>query len=513
MKKDRNHYGEKGKISSVYFRTIVSLTLCTILVFAVLCIVYYQRMSSSIIAEESESLYFRAEGIVVGFQSLQENNADQIKTLTPLDKQFLISSSISNSCSTWIVEKDGSILFYTDIPDPAIAQLERNDASFLMTMTQMRGLTNSTDGGVVTGTENGLFSDPKNTWLSASYPLNDSGQYLIIHTSVDVEQQTMWMLSNGLALPIAISFTIALLLFTLMARSIVRPIRLLSDAAKKVTHGDLTARIRISELEKESPVRFLIADELSEMVMTVNHMIERLETQEKDRRVFVSSIAHDLRTPLTSIKGFMSAMLDGTIPPDRFEHYMQIVNKEVDRIQTLTLSMTEASTLGQEESMKMEPFDVNELIRATVTNLENMLLEKKLGVQIETYADESGHLTAIGDRAAIMRVIYNLLTNAIKFTPQNGVIAIASEYHVRGNLIKVIVEDSGPGIPSDKRKRIFDSFYKIDESRTNPGSGLGLYICKEILRAHNQIISVGSSRVLGGASFSFTLTGARKAGQ
>jgi len=502
----------RGKTSSVYLRALISLTLCTILVFAVLCFVYYQRMSSSIISEESNSLYNRAQGIAIGFQSLEKGNTNRITAVSDLDKEFLLSSSISNTCYTWIVEKDGSLLYFTDIPDPVIGQLQRNDTSFLMTSTQMRGLMDRTSGGVITGTQNGLFSDPQNSWLSAAYPLNDSGQYLVIHESVDVEKQTMWMLSNGLALPVLISFAIALLLFTLMARSLVRPIRLLSDAATKVTHGDLTARIHIADLEKDSPVRFFITDELSEMVITVNHMIERLEAQENDRRVFVSSIAHDLRTPLTSIKGFVSAMMDGTIPPDRFDHYLQIVKTEVDRIQTLTMSMTEVSTLGQEESMNMQPFDVNDLIRSTVNNLENLIDAKNLGVQIETYTDENGRLTALGDKEAIMRVIYNLLTNAVKFTPKNGVISITSEYNGRRNLITIIIEDSGPGIPADKRKRVFDSFYKIDESRTNPGSGLGLYICKEILRAHDQLITVGSSRVLGGASFSFTLKGVRKAG-
>jgi len=502
----------RGKTSSVYLRTLISLTLCTILVFAVLCFVYYQRMSSSIISEESNSLYNRAQGIAIGFQSLEKGNTQRISAISDLDKEFLLSSSISNTCYTWIVEKDGSLLYFTDIPEPVIGQLQRNDTSFLMTSTQMRGLTDRPNGGVITGTQNGLFSDPQNSWLSAAYPLNDGGQFLVIHESVDVGKQTMWMLSNGLALPVLISFAIALLIFTLMARSLVRPIRLLSDAATKVTHGDLTARIHIADLEKDSPVRFFITDELSEMVITVNHMIERLEAQENDRRVFVSSIAHDLRTPLTSIKGFVSAMMDGTIPPDRYDHYLQIVKTEVDRIQTLTMSMTEVSTLGQEESMNMQPFDVNDLIRSTVNNLENLIDAKNLGVQIETYTDEKGRLTALGDKEAIMRVIYNLLTNAVKFTPKNGVISIASEYNSRRNLITIIIEDSGPGIPSDKRKRVFDSFYKIDESRTNPGSGLGLYICKEILRAHDQLITVGSSRVLGGASFSFTLKGVRKAG-
>jgi len=501
------------KTNSVYFRALILLTISTIFIFSVLCIVYYQRMSASLISDESGLLYKTAQSAAAGFDELKNDNGESFSDNTSLDKRYLDAIAVSSGGYVWIVEKDGAISFYTDIPNQAITQLIKNKSLYSMTSTHLMGLTNQSAGGVITGSQNGLFSDAQNIWLSAAYPLSEGGRYLIVHEPINVQDQTFNMMSNGLAVPVLISFVIALILFTLMTRSLIRPIRLLSDAATKVTNGDLTARIRIPEFEKESPVQFGITDELSGMVLTVNHMIERLEAQDNERKVFVSSIAHDLRTPLTSIKGFITAMIDGTIPADRYEHYLQIVKTEVDRIQTLTNSMTEVSSLGSKENLKTEPFDLNVLIRSTLTNLENQLNEKELGVQLETYLDDNGCLMALGDTEEILRVLYNLLVNAIKFTPTGGDIAITTDYHYRNNLVTVVIEDSGPGIPADKRKRVFESFYKIDASRTNPGSGLGLYICMEILRAHGHTISADSSPILGGARFKFTLTGVQDAGK
>ena len=502
---------ERKKGNSVYFQTLILLTVSTIFVFAVLCVVYYQRLSASTISEESKLLYNTAQSAAAGLDALESDNSGDLSGNSSAEKRYLQAIALSNDSYVWIVGKNGGISYYTDIPNEAITQLSKQGSDYKMTSTHLMGLTDTASGGVITGTQNGLFSDPQKTWLSAAYPLSGGEKYLIIHQPVDVQERIFRMMSDGLAVPVLISFTLALVLFTLMTRSLIRPIRLLSDAATKVTNGDLTARIRIPEFEKESPVQLGIADELSGMVVTVNHMIERLEAQENERKVFVSSIAHDLRTPLTSIKGFIAAMLDGTIPPDRYEHYLEIVKTEVDRIQSLTSSMTEVSTLGSKDSLNMEPFDMNAVIRSTLSNLENQLDDKSLGVQLEMYLDDKGCLMALGDKEEIIRVVYNLLINAIKFTPKGGDIAITTEYHYRNNLITVVVEDSGPGIPPDKRKRVFESFYKIDESRTNPGSGLGLYICKEILRAHGQMISVDSSPILGGARFKFTLSGAQNA--
>ena len=132
-------------------------------------------------------------------------------------------------------------------------------------------------------------------------------------------------------------------------------------------------------------------------------------------------------------------------------------------------------------------------------------MEKHLGVQTEFLEELQGRLMVTGDREAISRVVYNIVSNAIKFTPEDGVIALTTRRTARSREIEVIIEDSGPGIPEADLPYIFDRFYKADKSRNVKGSGLGLYISRTILTAHGQRILVSRSE-LGGARFSFTLT-------
>ncbi|NLO62792.1 MAG: HAMP domain-containing histidine kinase [Clostridiaceae bacterium] len=495
---------DKYRSSSVYIKTIVSLTLTTVLVFGVLSFLYYQRTSASFLSDKSKDVYSDARYMAVRLQKVLPDLGREHFALNQDEADMLIGLSLG--CTIWIVDESGQILYASDIPKESMEQLEHSGGEFYVPEKYLNSFLGP-KGGVQNTVKTGMFSDSRNDWITASYPINKEGQYIFLHSSVNVEQQTMSMLANVLALPIGISFAIALILFTLMTRAIVKPIRLLSDAARKVTHGDLSARIEYSEIDKDSPFQYLIVDELGMMITAVNDMIERLERQETDRRVFISSIAHDLRTPLTSVNGFISAIMDGTIPPDKIEKYMQIVKGEVERIQLLTDTMTEATSLANISKENMDLFDINALISETLTNLENQLTAKNLGVQLELFENDKGVLLAYGNRQSILRVLYNILTNAIKFSPRDGNIAITTYFEMSENLITVSVEDSGPGIPNDQKNRIFDSFYKIDQSRTDTGSGLGLFICKEILRAHGQGIRAEDSRDLGGSNFIFTLSG------
>lgn len=498
---------DKYRSSSVYIKTILSLTLTTVLVFGVLSFVYYQRTSNTFLRDESKEALKNARFYAQNLKEVLPDNGNQPFVLTQNETDLLLGWSLG--CSIWIVEKNGQITYASDIPNQVIAQLDRRSDTFWIPENYLPKLLPK-GGGVENSRKSGLFSDSRNDWISASYPINEYGQYLMVHSSINVEQRTMSMLANVLALPIGISFAIALILFTLMTRAIVKPIRLLSDVARKVREGDLSSRIHYSELEKDSPFQYLIIDELGMMITAVNDMIERLERQEADRRVFISSIAHDLRTPLTSVNGFISAIMDGTIPPDKVEKYMRIVKGEVERIQLLTDTMTEATSLAHVDKDNMESFDINTLIHEVLTNLENQLSDKKLGVQLELFENEKGNLYAYGNRQSILRVLYNLLTNAMKFCYEDGTIAVTTYFEARDNLITVSIEDSGPGIPQDQKTRIFDSFYKIDPSRTDAGSGLGLFICKEILLAHGQGIRAEDSKDLGGANFIFTLSGSQE---
>ena len=368
-----------------------------------------------------------------------------------------------------------------------------------------------TSGKTETGDFHGLLKTQGYDWISAAYPVRTAtGSYngeVQLHYPRKPGNLTSFMLTNSLIASFVAAIGIALLLIWILSRNITRPIRLLSMAADRVSRGDLTARIVLPGINDAPPgkeVKPLVTDDLTVLVTTMNTMIEKLEKQEHDQKDFISSVSHDLRTPITSIRGFVEGMLDGTIPAERHSHYLEIVKQEAVRLQSLVKTMFDASLLDSERKYDQTVFDINDVIREDVIGLESMLLEKNIGVQTEFLKDDHGRLMAIGDRAAISRVVYNILTNAIKFTPNEGIIALTTRRGSKPRELEVVIEDSGPGIPENETTRIFDRFYKIDKSRKSKGSGLGLFICRTILKGHGQRISVGRSE-LGGARFVFTL--------
>jgi signal transduction histidine kinase len=355
-------------------------------------------------------------------------------------------------------------------------------------------------------------ADSGGNWLTAAWPVpTASGAYrgeIQIHYEQRPSSLTSFLLTSSLVTSFLAAFGIALLFIGILSRNITRPIRLLSNAADQVSRGDLSVRVVIPGINDQASLKgdsALVTDDLTVLVNTVNTMIEKLENQERDRKDFISSISHDLRTPITSISGFVEGMLDGTVPANRYQHYLGIVKQEALRLQTLVNTMFEANILAGERKIVPTVFDINEVIKEDVIGLEALLAEKRLGVQTDFLADDQGRLLAIGDREAINRVVYNIMSNAIRFTPADGIIALTTRRSGRPKEIEVIIEDSGPGIPENEYPYIFDRFYKIDKSRTAKGSGLGLHICRTILAAHGQRITVGRSD-LGGARFTFTLS-------
>lgn len=501
--------------SSVYFRTIGALTLSSILVFFVLCVASYQRLSRSFITDKYNNLKETIEDVAVRYNTLMENDLVSENTEISQSDMFLRVFSEATGRTVWIVDKSGELLYASAIPDEVRDQLEQDISDIKNAPTYWLPDTFSgkvlADNVVQTdSTYEEFFIDTQFVWVTVSCPIPEQDTYLLLHEKLDVEREAFAFAANGLALPVLISFILSLIAFILISRAFTRPIKLLSEAAARVADGDLSTRIVLPEEQEDSTLRLFLPDELKDMVEMVNHMIERLEQQGNERRVFISGIAHDFRTPLTSIKGFVAASLDGTIPPERTSHYMEIVLKEIDRLQVLTQTMTEVSLLGQKESMKIAPFDVKEMILSTLNGMESFLREKYLAVQLETNTKEDLPILADGDVKAINRVIYNLVNNAIKFTPAHGAICISVKSVPKSNQILVSVEDSGPGIPEDAKNRVFESFFKADESRSDEGSGLGLYICREILKAHEQRIYVEDSQDLGGARLTFTLQMHRK---
>ena len=219
------------------------------------------------------------------------------------------------------------------------------------------------------------------------------------------------------------------------------------------------------------------------------------------RRDFIANISHELRSPITSIRGFVEGMLDGTIPPEKHEYYLNVVLDESKRLTRLISDVLDLSRLESGEfSLKMDTFELNELIRIIIIRFENEIEAKKLNVNVVLAGE---NMYVIGDRDRIGQVISNLLDNAIKFTPEGGSINIKTK--VNGKKIVVSIGDTGVGIPENELKLIWDRFHMVDKSRTQKkGTGLGLSIVRQILNQHGESIWVEST-VGKGSTFFFTL--------
>ena len=326
-------------------------------------------------------------------------------------------------------------------------------------------------------------------------------QYFCVVKNFETTVDTFSEYINVIFIPAMIAMIIAIILYAVFVYLSLMPIKDISRVIASVAEGDFSVRVSPRFSDPEDYSSFAVSSEFTEMGTTVNNMIESLENAEKDREMFISSIAHDIRTPLTSINGFVTAMTDGTIPPEKHDHYLMLIKQQSDRIRTLVTQMTEASSLSHVDPKMMEPFNISDMINDIVDNLEAQLSNKDITV-IKSL-DPGPGITAYGEAQQLCRVIINIITNAIKFTPQGGSIKVTTTSEPRERRIMIQIEDSGAGVEESKRKRIFESFYKGDPSRKVEGFGLGLYICKQILAGHGQTISCEEGTELGGARFVF----------
>lgn len=386
------------------------------------------------------------------------------------------------------------------------------------------GLDSNPYGTIYTGGNYlGLFGNSRTqVWLTVIRPVYDvagnTALVIQVHERFDINSAVVDFMLQAMRVSVTIAFIIALVMIIVISKSISKPLNDLSQAANQAAMGDLSVRVekverkkltwnrrnKEGELQDEIEHTPIEIDEITVLIDTFNHMIERLDHANSDRRDFISSISHDLRTPLTSISGFVGGMIDGTIPPERYDHYLEIVQSEAKRLSNLVNEMNDAVKLDTNAlTYNFAPFAIGDLITSVVSSLESLILPKSISVQ--TNISEIAKLKVIGDEEQLSRVLYNLVSNAIKFTPDEGVIAVMVHHNPGSRMLEVIVEDSGPGIDELDAPHVFERFYKSDRSRTgHQGSGLGLYIARSILAAHGQHIVLGRSQ-MGGAKFTFTL--------
>ena len=303
--------------------------------------------------------------------------------------------------------------------------------------------------------------------------------YVFVCSSNEMGDELPLQVAEILLYAAVASLIISVVLAGLFSYSQTYPLKQMSLQARKFAKGDFTGRL---------PVKG--NDEIAQLTKSFNDMADSLEKEECVRRDFIANISHELKTPMTTISGFIDGILDGTIPPAKQNHYLEIVSEEIGRLSRLVASML---SLARIDSGKTQLYKTDFMLAETMVNIlttfEDRLIEKDIKIEgLETADGIQVH----GDQTLLHQVLYNLFENATKFTPQEGIITF--NFEVRNDRLYFSIKNTGKGIAKEDLPFIFDKFYKTDKSRSEDkkSMGLGLYIVKTIITLHGGEIIVTS---------------------
>ena len=349
---------------------------------------------------------------------------------------------------------------------------------------------------VTTGSIPGLYNDRRYVVATAvrdSITDQPVGM-IIVSTPVADTLSVLKQISDTYIFVSILVILVAVLALTYYTRKSCSPLRDMARTANAFGHGDLKARASIPDGAPQ---------EIRELGLAFNNMANSLEQSEYQRKEFVANVSHELKTPMTTIGGYVDGILDGTIPQSQQTHFLQIVSQETKRLSRLVRSMLDISQLqeqGQIPEEKKTVFDLTECAGLVLITFEQPITAKHLDVDVEM---PDMPVQTFACRDYVTQILYNLLDNAVKFSPEGGKLGL----HIRaeGNKFYISVSNQGPVIPPQELPLLFDRFHKLDKSRSQSreGWGLGLYIVKTLVCGHGEDISVSSTQKE--TQFTFTL--------
>lgn len=342
---------------------------------------------------------------------------------------------------------------------------------------------------------NHFFDSFESDMLSVLAPITSSYMvkgYVVILCDMNDIQESCNSLLNISYITLVILLLLSLIILIFFTEIVYIPLRKITHATEQYAAGNMHYEFQV---ESEDEIGYLAA--------CLNYMASQIASAEDDQKKFVANVSHDFRSPLTSIRGYLEAMIDGTIPPEMHEKYLGIVLNETERLTKLTNSLLMLNNLNTKGMLlDRTDFNINDVIRKTAASFEGTCLKKTMAIELILTGDK---MYVNADIGKIQQVLYNLIDNAIKFSHHDSVIKI--ETSLKKNKLFISVKDSGIGIPKDDLKLIWDRFYKSDLSRgkDKKGTGLGLSIVKEIINCHGEHINVISTEGVG-SEFIFSLS-------
>ena len=468
-------------MTSLFRKQFFLFTGTLVLTYTIMGIGLIQAFNGFFLDQKRELLIDQCEKISVAFESSYVMGNQQSQE--NLKREMGVLSGYLNS-DFFIVDKSFRLILNTD--DQVVWDFNEKNITYEDLLPVM-------DGQVVDirGNLGGIYPNPV---FTLAYPVRVNGEVfgaILMNVPVTEITETTNEAYQIIAVFILIAILFGFVLVYLLSKKISTPLVEINEAARVIANGDFEKRIHIDS-----------DDEIGELADSFNEMANSLFLQEKRRREFISNISHDLRSPLTSMRGFLQAIIDGTIPYEKQEHYLNIVLEESERLATMANNILEINKLEEPESkLNISKFDVNSLVKKTAYSFEERVNQKDIKMLL-TFDRDNVFVDADYDK--ILRVIYNLVDNAVKFTHRYGNINISTA--VEEDKVFVKIRDNGKGISEEQQKRVFERLYKADPSRgrDKKGSGLGLSIVKEFIKAHGENITL-KSELNKGTEFTFSL--------
>lgn len=460
---------------TLYLKLLLGYVAFGILGFITIATFTSRHTSDYIEQETAEDLYRESRLIAANYAT---NYYQKTMTLEDVQSQLSAVSAYLNA-DIWVMDTKGTILIDSNTLTPEESPIEGFDITSFGTRYYLVGNFYDTYSEDVLS----VFSP-----ITINYKVKG---YVMIHKPV----VHMTSFENGFLnisyMTLAIIFLSAFVVLALFTYTVYIPIRKITKAAKAYASGNFNTQINIHN-----------NDEIGYLAASLNFMATELSTLEEDQRKFIANVSHDFRSPLTSIKGYIEAIMDGTIPYEMQDKYLNIILFETERLNKLTHSMLELNKYGTKGTMlDISRFDINNTIKMVVQSFEGTCKEKRISFDLILTGKT---LFVSADMSKIQQVLYNLIDNAIKFShPDSSITIETTELNEK---VFISVKDTGIGIPKDSLKKVWERFYKTDLSRGKDkrGTGLGLAIVKEIISAHNGNINIISTEGVG-SEFIFTL--------
>lgn len=467
---------------TLYLKFVLAYFIFGVFGFIIITTFVPNMTREHLIREKAESLYYEATLIANTYASGLYTSETSLETVkTQMDSLAVYLGSIIR-----IINPSGRLVLDTNSPLNVedVVMIEDFDPTI-------------TSGSYYTIGD--FFGNFETDVLSVFAPITSNYKvkgYVVIHCKMTDIQESCNSLLNISYITLVILFLLSLIILIFFTEMVYIPLRKITYATEQYASGNMHYEFQI---ESEDEIGYLAA--------CLNYMASEIARSGDDQKKFVANVSHDFRSPLTSIRGYLEAMLDGTIPPELHEKYLNIVLNETDRLAKLTNSLLTLNNLNTSGMLlDRTDFDINRVIRNTAASFEGTCRKKTIAIEMVLTGDV---MYVNADMGKIQQVLYNLMDNAIKFSHHNSVIRI--ETSEKKNKLFVSVKDTGIGIPKEDLKLIWDRFYKSDLSRgkDKKGTGLGLSIVKEIINSHGEHINVISTPGEG-SEFIFSLPHSNK---